>query len=162
MKIDRLETHDRLLHYKEDQSSNIVVDGLEECLKRNPNAVSMQKFFPYIYVFAHPRTAEDGSNKRMIWQPRLMKPKAQTNSYLFRVRSNTDIVEIIWMIPPREMWPQYEKGKVTESESVMISITNFEHHREQLERPHKDDFSEEKIQAILKSINASMSPYKKI
>lgn len=161
MKLNKLETHDRLVHLRNDQSQSFV-QGIEDCLKRNPNAVSMQKFFPWIYIFAHPRTAEDGSNKRMLWQPRLIKPKAQTNSYLFRALSNTETLEIIWMIPPRELWEQYEKGKVTESESVMTSIANFLHHREDLERPHKDDYSEERIRAILESIEASQKPFKMV
>lgn len=154
MKIKKLETHDRLLHFQNDQVPNIN-QGLDDCLKRNPNTVSMQEYFPYVYIFAHPRTADDGVNKRMLWQPRLLKPKAQTNSYLFRVLSNTDNVEIIWMLPPRELWPQFEKGKVTESELVNLSVHHFLNDRSVLERPHKDDWSEEKIRAKLEWIQDS-------
>lgn len=35
MKIQRLEAHDRLLHFKKDQEANIF-SGAEDCLKRNP------------------------------------------------------------------------------------------------------------------------------
>jgi hypothetical protein len=151
VKIDLLETHDRLLHFKKDQSANLF-EGVNECLTKNKNCVDMQEHFPYVYIFAHPRTAEDGVTKRMLWQPRLMKPKAQTNSFLFRVISKTDIVEIVWMLPPREMWDQYKKGQICENEDVMVSIENFVHHREALEAPHKDDWSEEKIKKKLESI----------
>ena len=112
MKLNRLEPHDRLLHFKKDQEANIF-QGAEDCLKKNPDSLFFQARSSYIYIFAHPRTADDGLNKRMLWQPRLWKPKAQTNSYLFRVKSKTDIIEICWIIPPRELWGQYDKGKVT-------------------------------------------------
>lgn len=157
MEINKLDAHDRLNHFKKNQEANIF-QGVEDCLKRNPNCVSMQEHFPYVYIFGHPRTADDGVTKRLLWQPRLGKPKAQTNSYLFRSISKTDVIEIVWLLPPRELWPQYEKGKVTESEDVMTSIRNFVNHREELEKPHKDDWSEERIRRKLKSIEDSLKP----
>jgi len=111
MKIDPLDAHDRLLHFKRDQEENLF-QGVDDCLRKNKDCVSMQEYFPYVYIFAHPRTMEDGATKKMFWQPRLTKPKAQTNSYLFRAISKTDIVEIIWLLPPRELWEQYEEGKI--------------------------------------------------
>jgi hypothetical protein len=153
MKINKLETHDRLEHFKKDQSQNLF-EGVDDCARKNKDCVAMQQHFPYVYIFAHPRTADDGANKRMIYQPRLTKPKAQTNSYLFRLLSNTDIVEIVWMLPPRELWGQYEKGKLTESDDVLISIWNFTHKRDELEKPHKDDWSEDRIRKKLESIQA--------
>jgi hypothetical protein len=154
MKINPLETHDRLLAFKKEQESNLF-QGLEDCRLNNPNCVDMQKYFPYVYIFAHPRTAEDGATKRMLWQPRLTKPKAQTNSYLFRLTSNTDICEIIWLLPPRELWKQFEKGKVTASDEVMVSIANFLHQRQLLEQPHDDDWTEERIRKKLEEINGA-------
>lgn len=151
MKVNTLEAHDRLLHLKKDQANNIS-QGAEDCLKRNPNSVEMQKYFPYIYIFAHPRTAEDGVTKIMLWQPRLTKPKAQTNSYLFRAISNTDLLEIIWLLPPRELWKQYETGNILECSDILTSIRNFESFREELEKPHDDDLSEPEIRKILKRI----------
>ena len=100
MKVDRLETHDRLLHFKKDQALNIA-QGAEDCLKRNPLSLAIQSRSPYVYLFAHPRTADDGFTKRMLWQPRLTRPKAQTNSYLFRAQSNSDVIEVCWLLPPR-------------------------------------------------------------
>jgi|GEM_PF-495232 hypothetical protein len=160
MKIHRLETHDRLQHFVKDQSQNIFL-GAEECLKQNPDSLAIQEKSPYVYIFAHPRTADDGVNKRMLWQPRLSIPKAQTNSYLFRAISNSDMVEVVWLIPPREMWPQYEKGKVTESNEVAWSIHQFKHNREELEKPHPDDMSEQKAFEILKSVLREGSQKKK-
>lgn len=151
MKINRLETHDRLQHFVKDQSINIF-QGAEDCLNKNPDSLALQEKSPYIYIFAHPRVSDDGLSKRMLWQPRLSIPKAQTNSYLFRSVSKTDIVEIIWLIPPREMWSQYEKGKVTENSDIAWSIEMFKHRRKELEKPHPDDMPEERARLILKSI----------
>lgn len=138
MKLNRLETHDRLLHFKQDQALSIS-QGAEDCLKRNFLSLALQEKSPYVYLFAHPRTSDDGVTKRMIWQPRLTKPKAQTNSYLFRAQSKSDVLEVCWLIPPREMWGQYEKGKMFENEYVTWSIDQFTNNRETLEAPEKDD-----------------------
>lgn len=147
MKISRNDAHDRLLHLKKDQSENLA-QGCQDCLKKNSDSLALQSRCHYIYIFAHPRTAEDGANKRMLWQPRLCKPKAQTNSYLFRAQSNTDLIECCWMIPAREQWDQYKKGNVTESDIVRWSIDQFMNNREQLEFPFEDDLSDERAKAI--------------
>lgn len=147
MKINRLETHDRLEHFKNDQAANIF-QGADDCLKKNSDSLYLQDKCPYIYIFAHPRTADDGSTKVMYWQPRLTKPRAQTNSYLFRAISKTDVLEICWLIPPRELWPQYKRGNLTEHTIVLWSINQFEKNRNQLESPAPDDFSDEKIEKI--------------
>ena len=149
MKINRLETHDRLEHLHNDQALNIA-QGASDCLKKNRLSLGLQQYSPYIYIFAHPRTADDGVNKRMIWQPRLTKPKAQTNSYLFRAISNTDQMEICWLLPPSEMWPQYKKGNLTEHELVLWSIEMFskESTRKVMEQCLEDDLSDERIKQI--------------
>lgn len=147
MKLNRLEAHDRLLYFKQDQRLNIS-QGADDCLKKNDLSVRLQQYSPYVYLFAHPRTHDDGYRKRMIWQPRLTKPQAQTNSYLFRATSKTDIMEICWLLPPHEMWPQYKKGNVTEHEFVLWSIRQFRHNRIDLEKPFADDLSEEQAKTI--------------
>lgn len=155
MKLNRLETHDRLLHLKKDQS-NVIQQGAEDCLKKNSLSLAYQRRSPYIYIFAHPRTAEDGVSKRMLWQPRLRKPSAQPNSYLFRAKSNTDLIETCWMLPPQETWNQYKKGNVTESEIVRWSIHQYLHNREELQKPFPDDFKKEQADAILLDIAIEM------
>lgn len=147
MKIERLETHDRLLHFKQNQSINIF-QGAEDCLKKNPLSLALQDRSDYVYLFAHPRTAEDGVTKRMLWQARLTKPSAQTNSYLFRALSNTDVIEVCWLIPPREMWDQYKKGNVTESKEILWSIHEFTTNRAKLEESHVNDLSGDKVKNI--------------
>jgi len=151
MKLNRLETHDRLQHFVKDQAVNIF-QGAEDCLKRNPDSLAIQDKSPYVYIFAHPRTADDGVNKRMLWQPRLSIPEAQTNSYLFRAISHTDTIQIVWLIPPKEQWKQYEKGNVTEQNEVAWSIEMYKHKRKELEKPHPDDMTEEYGRLILKAI----------
>lgn len=145
MRIDRLETHDRKEHFLK-QSFDIA-----ECCQ---DLVNQRPFGDHsFYIFAHARTDDDGLRKRLIWQPRLTKPKAQTNSMLFKAYPGSDNIKVIWMIPAREMWAQYEKGKVTENETVMNSIHDFEHNREALERPEDDDLSDMQTNSIYKNIS---------
>lgn len=152
MKLNRLETHDRLLHFIADQTQSIW-QGADDCLKKNELSLALQEKSPYIYIFAHPRTQDDG-NKIMFWQPRISKPKAQTNSYLFRAQSKTDNIEICWMLPPREMWRQYKKGNVTESNWTSWSIEQFQNNRQVLEDPFPDDLSEANGQKIYQQVIA--------
>jgi len=151
MKVNRLETHDRLEHFKSDQSINIF-RGAEECLKSNPDSLIMQEKSPYIYIFAHPRTADDGVTKRMLWQPRLTKPKAQTNSYLFRAKSNSDELEICWLLPPTELWDQFKEDKLMDDNMIRWFIDQFRHNRQELEKPDPDDLSDTRIKAIWNEI----------
>jgi hypothetical protein len=161
MKIQRLETHDRLEHLKKDQGINIF-QGAEDCLKKNRLSVGLQQYSPYVYLFAHPRTADDGVNKRMIWQPRLTKPKAQTNSYLFRAISNTDQLEVCWLLPPKEMWSQYRKGNVTENELVLWSIKMFSSHRLVLEKSDPEDLNDEKVRQIYITVATEIDQEKRM
>ncbi len=151
MKVNRLETHDRLQHLIKDQSQNIF-QGAEDCLKKNPLSLALQEKCHYIYIFAHARTHDDGVNKVMYWDPRLSIPTPETNSYLFRAISNTDTIEVCWIIPPREMWDQYKKGNVTESNWALWSIDQFQKNRKALSNPHPDDLPEEKARFILKAV----------
>lgn len=161
MKINRLETHDRLLEFQKDQSDNIS-QGVEDCLKRNPDSLILQRKCPYIYIFAHPRTADDGVTKRMLWQPRLTKPQPQENSYLFRAISNSDLLEICWMLPPKEMWDQYKKGNVTENEWVIWSIEQYKTNIKQLSKPDPDDLTEERAKILYQSfLNEKAQEFKR-
>ncbi len=151
MKLNRLETHDRLVHLKKDQSLNIA-QGAEDCLKINPLSLALQERSPYVYLFAHPRTADDGVNKRMLWQPRLSRPKAEPNSYLFRAESFSDNLEVCWIIPATDLWPQYKKGNVTEHEIVLWSIDQYKTNSKGLETPDPRDLTEEQGRWILKQV----------
>lgn len=145
MKIDRLDAHDRFEYFTK-QSFDIG-----ECCQ---DLINKRPFGDYpFYIFAHARTDEDGVTKRLIWQPRLTKPKAQTNSMLFKAYPGTDVIKVIWMIPAPELWSQYAKGLMTQNKTVSESIEDFQHNRNKLEEKEDDDLSDEKIDAIYKEIS---------
>jgi len=147
MKIDRLETHDRLQHFKK-QSFDIA-----ECCQ---DIINQRPFGEHaFYIFAHPRTDDDGVTKRLIWQPRLTKPRAQENSMLFKAYPESDNIKIIWIIPIKETWAQFQKGKVTEDSLIYKSIHLFLTNKSALESPESDDLPDEKINAIYANISQS-------
>lgn len=152
MKINLLDAHDRLNHFQK--------QGLDisECCQ---DLVNKKPFgdIPF-YIFAHARTAEDGVSKIIIWQPRLFKPEPQTNSMLFRAYPPSDKIKIIWMIPAREMWGQFKKGNLTQSQIVSESIHDFQHDRAKLSAPEPDEVSEEAADLIYQQIakNAKFKP----
>lgn len=151
MKLNRLETHDRYQHLMKDQSAN-VFKGAEDCLKKNELSLAIQEKSPYLYIFGHARTADNGVDKTLFWQPRLSIPSADDNSYLFRALSNSDNIEVVWIIPPKETWNQYKKGNVTESDVCVWSINMYKNKRSELEKVHTDDMPEEQARRIMKQI----------
>ena len=142
MKINRLDAHDRFSYLMETQSQEIT-ECCEDLIKKRPFG---DRDF---YIFAHPRTEDDGSNKRLIWQPRILKPSAQTNSMLFRADILTGDIDVIWIIPPVELWDSYIKNNLTESCVVSLSIDAFKNDRAKLEAPHPDDPPQWKAMEIL-------------
>lgn len=146
LKINPLDAHDRLQHFTKQSFS--IAECCQDILNQAPFGNR-----PF-YIFAHTRTDEDGFTKRLIWQPRLTRPKAQTNSMLFKGHPKTDTIEVIWMIPAREMWPQYEKGKMTENRTVCESIDAFLNRRNELESPDKDDPTDAEIDDIYNEISS--------
>lgn len=147
MKINRLDAHDRYKHLlKQEMDIGACCQSL----------IDQRPFGDHpFYIFAHTRTHEDGVNKRLIWQPRLTKPKPETNSMLFKGYPGTDNVKVIWMIPARELWAQYKKGNLTENQTVSQSIYDFEHHREKLAAKEADDLTDPQIDNIYKNISLS-------
>lgn len=154
MKIDRLDAHDRYQHFIKQEFD------IGECCQ---NLIDQRPFGDHaFYIFAHTRTDDDGVRKRLIWQPRLTKPKAQTNSMLFKANPNSDVIKVIWMIPARELWDNYTKGKLIENKTVYDSIYNFQHNRKKLEEPEPDDLTDEQINAIYNDISKNANYKKKI
>lgn len=148
MKINRLDTHDRLLEFQKQWET--ISQGVVDCIKNVPDAIT----FPF-YIFAHPRTIDEEEKKsgvltgiflpssipstRMLYIPRITKPKVQTNSYLFMAYGkHSDMVKIIWLLPPCELWKQLKKGKMTSSQDACASIDNYLYARHRLEEPEKD------------------------
>lgn len=145
MKITTLDAWDRLQHFKSHDHQ------IGECCQ---NLIDQRPFGERsFYIFAHTRTDDDGVTKRLIWQPRLTRPKPQTNSMLFKWIKGTDNIKVCWMIPDRAMWRQYNKGNVTESNIVGWSIDQFENHREQLAANDPDDPSDAEINRIYREIS---------
>lgn len=144
IKINPLDAHDRMQHFTKQEFS------ISECCQ---DLIDQRPFGNYpFYIWAHARTDENVHIKRLIWQPRLTRPKPQTNSMLFKAYPGTDTLKIIWIIPTRELWGQYEKGKVTSNEMIHNSIQEFQHHRKRLEQNEEDDFDDEKINQIYKEL----------
>jgi hypothetical protein len=146
MKIDVLDAHDRLLHFHKTQGVNI-----SECCQ---DLVDKRPFGRHpFYIFAHARTEDNGVDKRLIWQPRLTKPQAQTNSMLFKAYPGSDNIKIIWMIPDRVLWDQFTKGKLTQSKLIVESIHAFQTDRAKLEAPEPDDPSEAEMAKIYEEVS---------
>lgn len=152
MKVNRLETHDRLQHFTK-QSFSIA-----ECCQ---DIINQKPFGDHpFYIFAHARTDDDPSTKRLIWQPRLTKPKSQSNSMLFKAYPGTDVIKVIWMIPQEELWLQFTAGKMTENKLICDSIDMYLNQKSKLDAPEADDLSDAQIDAIYRQISYNAKPQK--
>ena len=165
MKITRGDAHDRYSFFKQHDFD------IAACCQ---NLIDQRPFGDHaFYIFAHARTIgldekiklyssgkyetlDKVPEKTIIWQPRLTKPSAQTNSMLFKAYPGSDNIKIIWIIPPKELWEQYKKGNMTENETIVVSIHDFENHRDRLEAKEEDDLSDEAINQIYKEISGSI------
>jgi hypothetical protein len=174
MKVNILDAHDRLQQFKK-QSDNIsnycqsLIDqrpfgehpfyifshartfGLDEKIKMFKEDLFNSQFdFSYKRKYKH---IEEVPEKKIIWQPRLTRPKSQSNSMLFKVYPGSDMLKIIWMIPDNVMWDNFTKGKLIENDLIAWSINEFTNHRERLDQPEKDDYTEDKINMIYKELS---------
>lgn len=161
MKINRLETHDRLLEFQKQWQT--ISQGCQECIRNVPEEITS----PF-YVFAHGRTVGEDEkiallydhygnpsfnmpSLRLIWSPRITKPKAQPNSFLFMAQKSSDVIKIIWLLPRPEMWEMFEPGKMTHNPDIWTSILNYKNHREKLNEPEPDGptaYDEDKFRRI--------------
>lgn len=152
MKIDKLDAHDRLLDFTKKEFD------INECAQ---NLINKRPFGDYsFYIFAHPRTDDDGVTKRLIWQPRLTRPLAQTNAMLFKAYPGTDLIKKCWQIPDRELWSQYKHGYLTESKFISECIHNFQFARHILDAPEPDDLPDWKIDRIYNEIKKEANKIK--
>jgi len=177
MKLDRLETHDRYEHFT--KQSFDIGKSCQDLIDQRPFGNH-----PF-YIFAHKReigldervaiynqdlmnnprqfkTLAEVPNARLIWQPRLTKPKAQTNSMLYKAYPGSDVLKVIWMIPSRELWEQYTQGKMTENKTICESIYDFQNNKGKLEAPEDDDLSDQEIDKIYTEISMSKKGFKMI
>lgn len=145
MKIDALDAHDRFEHFTKKRFD------ISECCQ---DLINKRPFGNYpFYIFAHARTEDNGIDTRIIWQPRLSRPFAQTNSMLFKGYPGKEDIKICWIIPKRELFDQYKKGNVTENELVRDCIRLFETDREALNKPEDDDLTDQQIAGIYVEIS---------
>lgn len=156
MKLNRLETHDRLLEFT--KQKDYISQGCQDCIRNRPEEFKDHPF----YIFAHCRTHENGWSKRLIWEPRLTKPKAQTNSMLFRAYPPTDKIKILWMIPDREMWNAYGNGNMLKDDITSQSIKAFQFDRKSLESPEQDDLPDDLIRNIMLEIGMNANNRKRM
>lgn len=154
MKLNRLETHDRFQHFTKQDFS--IADCCQDLINQRPFGDH-----PF-YIFAHPRTDDDGVTKRLIWQPRLTRPIPQTNSMLFKAYPGTDLVKVIWMIPDEVLWKQYEKGNVTDNETIRQSIHSFVHERDKLAQKEPDDLLDWQIDNIYRELSKAAQQRKNV
>jgi len=172
--ISKNEAHDRLLQFRKQQ--DLISQGCQDCINNAPDQFTM----PF-YIYAHARTIdldermsiytedfkntmlnvnyrpkyksiEDVPSKRLIWMPRLTKPRPDSNSMLFKAYPGTDNVKIIWIIPAVELWGNYSKGKLTEESIIQESIRRFQNEPEKLAQKEEDDLPEERIREIYDDI----------
>lgn len=146
MKLNRLETHDRYQHFTKQDFD--IGECCNEVIKNRPPEFGNRPF----YIFAHTRTDDDGVTQRLIWQPRLTRPKAQANSMLFKAYPPGDTLKVVWLIPKAELWGQFAKGLVCENRTVSESIENFKNNKHILERPDPEDLNDEAAWAIYQEI----------
>ena len=184
MKINILDAHDRLKSLKTQE--DLISQGCQDCIRQRPHEFENYPF----YIFCHKRTIEiderisiynmdlhecrihgfkrkynslnDVPTHRYIWQPRLSKPQAQTNSMLFKAYPPKDMIKPIWIIPERHDWPNYDKDKLTENQLVVESIDAFQHNREKLEAKEEDDLQDYQIRDIYDEIKRNADFRKKI
>lgn len=140
MKIDRLETHDRLEQFL---SNDFDMGACAQHL------IEQKPFGNHpFYIFCHVRTADDGSSKRFVWSPWIWKPRAQTNTILLKAYPGTDVLKVIWILPVREMWDSYRLGTIFENKMILECINQFDLDKSALEAPEPDDPSAVKAQEI--------------
>lgn len=144
MKVNRLETHDRLLEYQKQQQD--MGQAVLDCIANVPDGINST-----FYIYGHSRSVaydekvsilqlgyEEAPDARLLWIPVITKPKVAPNTYLFLGSKRSDVIEIIWMLPKRELWEQYGPGKMFFNENIWVSIQNYLHDKERLNAPDKN------------------------
>lgn len=141
MKVNLLETDDRFLHFRnQDFGADAQAKKIVDAKPFGDN--------PY-YIFVHTRQTDTTLDHRVIWQPRMLKPVPQLNSMLFRVPRNSTAYEVIWVIPPVEIWPEFDRGMIHANDVVQTSIYLFTKRFHDLSMPFPDDLTGEEAQNVM-------------
>lgn len=141
-KLDLLETHDRLLSFKKFDFD------IDACIQ---DIIDKRPFGDYnFYIFAHTRTEDN--YKRLIWQPRLTKPKAEPNSLLFKVYPKKNLIKRIWQIPNPEFFYLFQPGYMLHDEFIYDSILKYLYQKSRLEAKEEDDLQDEEMKHIYEDL----------
>lgn len=176
MKVNILEAHDRFKEFT--KQADYISEGCEECIANRPKEFGNYPF----YIFAHKRELgvdervamynsdlqsaivsisylrkytdlRNVPTARLIWSPRLTKPKAQENSMLFKVYPPGNNIKVIWIIPDKALFGQYNKDDIVENHVVKESIVTFLNNKIKLEHKEEDDLPDHIVDAIYKEIS---------
>jgi hypothetical protein len=114
-----------------------------ECLKNVPDSID----FPF-YVYGTSKIVDLDEKQsiilsgydiapdmRIVWVPKIIKPVPTSNSYLFLCRKNSDVHQIIWILPRKALWEQYKPGMVAFNDNIYISIMNYTHRYKEMCQP---------------------------
>jgi hypothetical protein len=177
MKLDTLETHDRLLHFQKAQA-DYISQGCQDCFNNRPAEFGNHPF----YVFAHKReigmdervalfstdmqrslvdlsyirqymNINNVPTHRMIWSPRLTKPRSQENSMCFRYPSPpSDVCQVFWILVDAGAHTAAAKGQMTENKTVTESMHHFINNRAWLDKREEGDLGDEEANQIYRQI----------
>lgn len=140
MKLNPLDAHDRYTYLT--QQNFDIGECCQDLVNKRPFGD-----IPF-YAYVHFRTEDNSSDVRAIWQPRLTKPKVGSNTMLFKLYPGSDIVKVIWMIPKPELWKSFERGKMTQNQTIAESIHKFRTDPDSLMQKEDDDLSDEQIDKV--------------
>ena len=99
------------------------------------------------YIFTFPKRTDDLIGVKTIYhQPRLTKPDPMPGTTLIKVNPNReDEIRIIWILPGKESFNMYKKGKRFSDPIVYDSIQAYLKNPDLLTKPEPDDLTEDEI-----------------
>lgn len=144
MNVNRFDAHDRLKHVTRQDFS--IGECCQDIINKRPFGNN-----PY-YIWAHSRQDDNPGVRRIIWQPRLTRPNASSNSMLFRVQPPSESIEIIWIIPDSSLWDNFAPGKLSHNELINGFIQQYRRDKKYLEEPHKDDLTDARAHQVYQDL----------
>lgn len=131
------------------KNKNSVEEFLNQILQSRP--FGNRKF--YVLTFLK-NTPGDPHTKKLVYQPRLTKPKPNPNTSLYRLNPlRPDEVEVFWILPKIQAFGLYAKGKVHENEFIHECIQKYLNEYDSLCRKEADDISDSEIKELYRCIH---------
>ena len=148
MKLNRLETHDRLEWFKKSQ---VELDNFIQ-------KMHVEEPFgdrPY-YIFTIKRTVGKDEKVALVQQgtydsientpeafleisARLTRPEAAPNTTLTKIYPGKDYCKTIWNLPEPRYWDQYVSNTMFADDFITKSIFQYISNQKQMEAPERDD-----------------------